>query len=203
MQRLFKIHKRLSSQICLHRQFPGMPNRLMLVNLMFCVCSIVVTAKVVTPLNLKVIYIERQTDRQRQRKTETETEIKRDAHTKKKSLIYFQRNYLIQRIHLQHWIEQVFSNKTLFLHIIATTGYVFFLVIRTQSAGAAEYTNCISAEGQDSPNEYPGYDIKQSDNEATVMLKLWGMWSTPSLLSLPVLLFGSFLSMGQIELFDI
>ena len=27
-----------------------------------------------------------------------------------------------------------------------------------QSAGAAEYTNCISVEGLDSPNESPGYD---------------------------------------------
>ena len=32
-----------------------------------------------------------------------------------------------------------------------------------QSAGAVKYTNCISAEGLDSPNECPGYDIKQSD----------------------------------------
>ena len=31
-----------------------------------------------------------------------------------------------------------------------------------------------------SPNEGPGYDIKQSDGEAPVMLELWGMWSTPS-----------------------
>ena len=27
-----------------------------------------------------------------------------------------------------------------------------------QSAGAAEYTNCISAEGQDFPNVCPDYD---------------------------------------------
>ena len=31
------------------------------------------------------------------------------------------------------------------------------------------------------PNEYPGYDTKQSDGEAQVMLELWGMKSTPSL----------------------
>ena len=29
--------------------------------------------------------------------------------------------------------------------------------------GAAEYSNCISAEGYDSPNKCPGYDAKQSD----------------------------------------
>ena len=36
-----------------------------------------------------------------------------------------------------------------------------------------------------SPKEYPGYDTKQSDSEVPVMLELWGMRSTPSLLLLP------------------
>ena len=31
----------------------------------------------------------------------------------------------------------------------------------------------------------PGYDIKLSDGEVPVMLEPWGMWSTPSLPSLP------------------
>ena len=31
------------------------------------------------------------------------------------------------------------------------------------------------------PNECPGYDTKQSDDEAPVMRELWGMRSTPSL----------------------
>ena len=35
------------------------------------------------------------------------------------------------------------------------------------------------------PNEYPGYDNKQSAGEVPVMLELWGMQSTPSLPSLP------------------
>ena len=71
---------------------------------------------------------------------------------------------------------------------------------------AVEYTDCISAEGKPHTNECPGYDTKQTDGENTVMLELWGMWSTPSLQSLP----GPFrsrveapdrvLSMGQIEL---
>ena len=52
-----------------------------------------------------------------------------------------------------------------------------------QSAGAAEYTDCISADEQDSPNECPGYDTTQSDGEASVILELWGMQRTPSLLS--------------------
>ena len=32
------------------------------------------------------------------------------------------------------------------------------------------------------PNRCPGYDMKQSDGEAPVMLELWGVWSTTSLL---------------------
>ena len=60
------------------------------------------------------------------------------------------------------------------------------------------------------PNECPDYDTKQSDGEALVMLKIWGVWwSTPSLESLPgplwpgVVASYRVLSMGQIELFDI
>ena len=50
-----------------------------------------------------------------------------------------------------------------------------------QSAGAAEYTDCISAERKDSLSECPGYDTKQSDRETLVILELWEMWSTPLL----------------------
>ena len=34
-------------------------------------------------------------------------------------------------------------------------------------------------------NEYPDYDTKQSDGEASVMLEVWEIRSTPSLASLP------------------
>ena len=44
-----------------------------------------------------------------------------------------------------------------------------------QLAGAVEYTDCIYAEGYDSPNKCPRYDAKQPDGEAPVMLELWGM----------------------------
>ena len=77
-------------------------------------------------------------------------------------------------------------------------------------AGAVEYTNCISAEGVRPPppatTECLGYDIKQSDGKAPVMLELWEMWSAPSLLSFPGSLWprvvspDRVLSMGQIEL---
>ena len=54
----------------------------------------------------------------------------------------------------------------------------------------------------------PEYDIKQSDGEAPA-LELWGMWSTSSLPLLPgplglgVVAPHRFLSMSQIEVFDI
>ena len=75
-----------------------------------------------------------------------------------------------------------------------------------QFAEAVEYTECISAEGLDPTNECPGYDTKQSDGEAPLVLEISGMQSTPSLPSFPGLL-GSWvktlnvvLSIAQIEL---
>ena len=81
--------------------------------------------------------------------------------------------------------------------------------ILTQPARVAEYTDCIHAEGNNYFNDCPGYDIKQPDGEASVMLELWGIWSNPLLPSLPdplwpgVVAPDRVLSMGQIELFDI
>ena len=55
-------------------------------------------------------------------------------------------------------------------------------------------------------NQCPGYNTKQSDSEVTAMLEIWGMQSTPLMLSLPGQLWPEFeapdgvLSMGQIEL---
>ena len=60
-----------------------------------------------------------------------------------------------------------------------------FPLVLAQFAVAAEYTDCISAEGQDSPNECPRYDIKHSDIGAPVMLELWVKRSTSSLPLLP------------------
>ena len=75
-----------------------------------------------------------------------------------------------------------------------------------QLAGAVEYTDCISAEGLDSPNECSGYDTKQSDDEVLVMVELWRMRSTPLMpllqapLGLRVVVPNRVLSIGQIEL---
>ena len=66
--------------------------------------------------------------------------------------------------------------------------------------------NCFFAKRYPPPNECPAYDTKQSDGELWVMLELWGMQSTPLLLSLPgpfwpgVVAPDRVLSMGQIEL---
>ena len=76
-----------------------------------------------------------------------------------------------------------------------------------QSAVAVEYINCFSSEGLDFPdNECPRYDTKPSDGKVPIMLELWGMWSTPSLTSLPdplwseVVVSDRVLSLCQIEL---
>ena len=65
------------------------------------------------------------------------------------------------------------------------------------------YPICISADGK-APNDCPGYETKQSDDEALVMPEVWGMWSTLSLSLLPELVAPDrVLSVGEIELFDI
>ena len=53
--------------------------------------------------------------------------------------------------------------------------YKLYLLIQAiaQSVRAEEYTDCFSAERKDSSKENSGYDIKQSDGEARVMLELW------------------------------
>ena len=66
---------------------------------------------------------------------------------------------------------------------ISKCAWTLFPVV--QSAGGVEYSDCNSADRYDPTNECPVYDTEQSDGEVPVMLELWGMWSTPSLLSLP------------------
>ena len=50
-----------------------------------------------------------------------------------------------------------------------------------QSAEGVEYTNCTSVEEEDSSNEWPACDTKQSVGEVSVMLEIWKMQSTLSL----------------------
>ena len=78
-----------------------------------------------------------------------------------------------------------------------------------QSAGAVEYTDYFAAEGKDPPtppNEFPGYDTKQSYSDVPVMLEHWEVRSTSSLPTLPgplwlrVVGLDRVLTMDQIEL---
>ena len=55
----------------------------------------------------------------------------------------------------------------------------------TQSAGAVEYTDYFSWGSLTLLQKCPRYDIKQSYGEVPVVLGFGGMWSTPSLPSLP------------------
>ena len=75
-----------------------------------------------------------------------------------------------------------------------------------QSAGVAEYTDCISAEWEYSLNRCPGYDTKQSGGEAPVMLVIWRTPSLPSLSGpfwLGVVVRDRVLSMDHLEVVDI
>ena len=72
--------------------------------------------------------------------------------------------------------------------IFSSAGCLLFSNIFSHTSncpGAEEYTDYISAERKDSPNECRGYDTKQADGEASVILELWGMRCTPSLPLLP------------------
>ena len=83
------------------------------------------------------------------------------------------------------------------------------IIILAQSAawgGAVEYIECFSAEEWHlPPQRVSWFNTKQSDGEIPAILKLWGMWSTPSLPLLPgppwpgVVASDRVLTMGQTE----
>ena len=64
-------------------------------------------------------------------------------------------------------------------HSLASLGPCIFVRL-AQSAQGVEYTNCIFAEGYNSRNKCPDYDIKPSHGE-TLALKIWRMLNTPSM----------------------
>ena len=93
----------------------------------------------------------------------------------------------------------------LFIYHLAVWPYFSFLL--DQLIGALEYTDSIYAAGQDPvTNECPGYDTKQSDGKAPIMLDFGEMRAIHLLLSLPTLRLPGAVSpdrvqsMGQIEL---
>ena len=47
---------------------------------------------------------------------------------------------------------------------------IYYLITLAQSAGAVEYTDCISVEGKTPSNRCRRYDTKRSDSEVPVML---------------------------------
>ena len=75
--------------------------------------------------------------------------------------------------------------------------------------GLKNIPTALLLRGKTPPHVCPGYDIKQSNDEALVMRELWGIRSTPSLPSLSGPLKPSMVApemvlyMGQTELFDI
>ena len=79
-----------------------------------------------------------------------------------------------------------FGLVSLFNGISTFVGYLIakdhFLV--AQSARGCRIHRLLLCRGVKPPNECPGYDTKQSNGEVSVMLELWGIWSTPLLLSL-------------------
>ena len=86
-------------------------------------------------------------------------------HWEKMLQISLSKNYLTET--LQDWLNQRIS--FFMLTLISLWGLLFVhnpLNDFAQLAGAVEYTDCISAEGYDpTPNECPGYETKQSDDD--------------------------------------
>ena len=101
------------------------------------------------------------------------------------------------------WPSVVASDRILYLK---RTKQCTYAQLNAQSTGTVEYTDCLSTEGNTPHNECPRYGSKLSNGEVPVMLDLWGMRSTPSLLSLPgqllpwVVALDRALFMGQKEL---
>ena len=110
----------------------------------------------------------------------------------------------IQRVEFKSWLKLFsihFSSITLIKHesvfshfqpsIIQSICYHCSIICamyrqKYYPAGAVEYTDFSSAEGQAPPtNECPANDTKQSDGVVPVMPELWGIRSTSSLPSLP------------------
>ena len=63
-----------------------------------------------------------------------------------------------------HAISSIYSSWELIQYCMAQSAGA--------GAGVVEYTDCFSVEGKYPLNESPGYDTKQSDGEAPVILEL-------------------------------
>ena len=117
-----------------------------------------------------------------------------------------------EKYNFRQFLVWFYSTSTIVGYLMPNPFLYITVLLQTeqfmdQSPGAVEYTDWISADGlSPSCSKCPEYDIKTSDSAVLVMLELWGMLSTPSLLSLPGPLWlrivapDRALSMGQIEL---
>ena len=102
-----------------------------------------------------------------------------DQHT-----IYLLYRFLLRVTEEVHKIQEhyIHGPKQYIAMTCSKTTKIYHLV---QPARAVEYTASLQRVKTPLLNKCPGYDTKQSDSEIPVMLELWGMWSTPSLPSIP------------------
>ena len=104
---------------------------------------------------------------------------------------------LVVEIRMKRYIMLLWS-----YHIVATWNSI----LESKGYNSRCHNTKKPKQTKTSHNEYPGYDTKQSDGEVPVMLVLWRMQSTPSLLLLSgpfgpgMVALGKAQSMGQIEL---
>ena len=119
----------------------------------------------------------------------------------------------------EHWLNKKNGTLTIYTVIYILSNavetfilniYIDKLVTLGRLLPGHSVHSAASLQRDDIPtNQWPRYDIQQSDGEAPLILVLWGMRSTSSLHSIPGLLWPEMvapdraLSMGQIDLFDI
>ena len=90
-----------------------------------------------------------------------------------------------------YWLVVFYSISNLVCYLMANPVYTYILNIRVGCnficpvGWGCRIHRLLLCRGVRTPNECPGYDIKQSDGEVPAMLDLWRMRSTPSLPSLP------------------
>ena len=77
-------------------------------------------------------------------------------------------NFTIYQFTCSILFNSLFSGGFIYYYYYYYLSILFIYFFQAQSSGVVEYTDCISAK-------YPRYDTKQSDDEAPVMLELWGM----------------------------
>ena len=85
------------------------------------------------------------------------------------------------------WLDMVVSDKISSIAQIEVFNYLtaYKLIILPSRLRLKNTPTASLQRDKTTPNECPVYDTKKSDGEVPAKLELWGMQSTPSLLSLP------------------